>query len=175
MLDSVAEIVIMFVVSFLLSLFYIYSNTEDICFTTCLRTLECVTMHLNIMVVLLYCKIVRVTNEWYKHVKKRPSGFISHAYKNNCVEFDNIFHERNTFVIQENALSLLVTLLYFRSLNGLKFHSLWNILSDLNYVVSLIKETYGFSVLGFAFWLLFSIIIVLFLALFELKAVSTEA
>ena len=39
MLASVAEIVIVFVESFLLSWFYIYSNTEDTCFTTCLNKL----------------------------------------------------------------------------------------------------------------------------------------
>ena len=37
MLASVAEIVISFIVALLLSLFYIYSNTEDTCFTTCLN------------------------------------------------------------------------------------------------------------------------------------------
>jgi hypothetical protein len=160
MLAAVAEIVIVFVVSFLLSLFYIYSCREDTCFTTCLTTLECVTTYVNTMMVVLYCKLVRMTNERYKHVNKRLSSCISHACTNSSVEYDNIFHARSTFVRQENVLTLRVSPIYFKSFNGSQFRSLRNILSELNYVVSLINETYGISVLASTCWLLVSIIIV---------------
>jgi hypothetical protein len=43
-------------------------------------------------------------------------------------------------------------------------------LSELNNVVSLINEIYGILVLLFTFWLLVSIIFVLFFTLFELEA-----
>ena len=68
MLASVAETVIVFVESFLFSCLYIYWDTEDPCFITCLKTLECVTIYLNAVVVVLYCKLVRVTHERYKHL-----------------------------------------------------------------------------------------------------------
>jgi hypothetical protein len=169
MLAAVAEIVIVFVVSFLLNFFYIYSNREDICFTTCLTTMECVTMYINMMMVLLYCKLVRMTNDRYKHVNKRLSSCISHACTNNSVEYDNIFHARSTFVRQENILTLRVSPIYFKSFNGSQFRSLRNILSEINCVISLINETYGISVLAFTCWLLVSVIIVLFSILYELE------
>jgi len=65
---------------------------------------------------------------------------------------------------------LRVSSIYYRSFNGSHFRSLRNILSELNNVVSLINEIYGISVLRFTFWLLVSIIIVLFFTLLELEA-----
>ena len=102
-------------------------------------------------------------------MNKRLSSCISHTCTNNCVEYDNIFHARNTFVRQVNASTLRVSSIYFRSFNGSHFRSLRNVLSELNFVVSLINETYGLSVLVFTCWLLVSIIIVLFMTLFELE------
>ena len=169
MLTSAAEIVIVFVANFLLSLFYIYSHTENTCFTACLKTLECVAIYLNTMVVVLYCKLVRVTNEMYKHMNKRLWSCISHDRTNNSVQYDNIFHARNTFVRQGNIVTLRVSPVHFKSSFGSKFRSLRNILSELNCVVSVINETYGISVLAFTCWLLVSIITVLFFALFELE------
>lgn len=169
MLASVAEVVIVFIVNFLLCWFFIYSNTQDTCFNTYLKTLECFTIYLNTMMVVLYCKVVRVTNERYKHVNKRLSSWISHACTNSSLEYDNIFHARSTFVRQENILSLRVPPIYFKGLNGSLFRSLRNILSELNYVVSLINEHYGISVLAFTCWLLVSIISVLFFTLYQLE------
>lgn len=168
MLASVAEIVIVFVVCFIMSWIYVYLNAH-ICFTTCLKTLECVTIYLNSMVVVHYGKLVRVTNERYIHMNKHLWSCISHESTNNCVEYDNIFHARSTFVRQENVLTLRVSPLCFKSFNGPQFRSLRSVLSELNCVVSLINGTYGISVLAFTCWLLVSIIIALFFTLFELE------
>jgi len=168
MLASVAEIVILFFISFLITWICIYLSTHT-CFTACFKTLECVTIYLNSMVVVHYGKLVRVTNERYKHSNKHLWSCISHESTNNCVEYDNIFHARSTFVRQENVLTLRVSPLYFKSFNGSQFRSLRSILSELNLIVSLINETCRISVLAFTCWLLVSTIIVLFLTLFELE------
>jgi hypothetical protein len=85
------------------------------------------------------------------------------------MEYGNLFHARSTFVRQENVSTLRVSPIYYRSFNGSHFRSLRNILCELNCVVSLINETYGISALVFTFWLFVSIILVLFMTLFELE------
>ena len=121
------------------------------------------------MVVSYYCKLVRVTNEKYKHMNKRLSCCITHVCTNNCVDYGKIFHARSTFLRQENVLTIRVSPIYFKSFNGSQFRFLRIILSELNCVVSLINETFGISVLPFTCRLLVGIIIALFFTLFELE------
>ena len=169
MLVSVAEIVTVFVVNFLSSWLYISSNKLEICFTTCLITMERVATYLNSMAVIHYCKLVRVTHDRYKQINRRLSSCLSHAYTNNCEEHNNILRQRRVLVTQENILTSRVSPIYFRSCNGLQFRSLRNILSELNYITSLINKTYGISVLAVTCWLLVSNVIMIFFILYELE------
>lgn len=169
MLASVVEIVIVFVVNFLSSWFYISSNTLEICFTTCLITLECIATYLNCMVVINYCKLIRVTHERYKQINRRLSSCLSHTNTNNFQEYDTILQARRTLMRQQNILTSRVSPMYFRNFNGLQFRSLRNILSQLNYISSLINETYGISVLAVTCWLLVANVIVIFFMLHEIE------
>jgi hypothetical protein len=83
MLTSIAEIVIVFVANIASSWYYIHTSTSEACFATCLATIECVVNYLNTMVIVNYCKLVRVTHERYKHMNRHLASCIGHACTNN--------------------------------------------------------------------------------------------
>lgn len=166
MLISLAETVIVFVVNFLMSWFYIYTDTQDTCFTTCLKIVESVTTYLNSMAVVNYCQLVRVTHERYKQMNRQLFGCMNHASRDNCVKY-NTYQGQSRFVIQGNILTLGVSPTDFRSVNRLQFRYLRIILSELNYIVSLINKNYGISAFSVTCWILVSVITVLFFTLLE--------
>jgi hypothetical protein len=166
MLTSVAEIVTVFVATLVLSWIFIYTSTTA-CYTTFLATLECVVPCLITMVAVHYCKLVRVTHERHKHMNRHLSTCISHACTNNYLKYENRCQGKSRFTRQVNILTSRVSSIDFRSFNGLDLRYLRIILSELNYVVSLINENYGISVFAVTCSLITRIISVIFFILLD--------
>jgi hypothetical protein len=100
-------------------------------------------------------------------MNRHLASCIGHASTNNCVKYGNRWQEQSRFTSQGNIFSLRVSPRDFRSFNGLQFRYLRNIQNELNYIVSLINENYGVSVLAVTCWVLVCLITAIFFTLLD--------
>jgi hypothetical protein len=167
MFTSTAEIVIVFMCNFALGFYYIYSNTQEACFTTGILTLECVVNYFNSMAVMRYCNLVRVLQVRYKHINKYLSSYVNVSRKINCATNDNRLQGYGRGLREENIITLLVSSRNSRSINLIQFRSLRIIFSEVNHIIRLINEDCGMSVLAATIWMLVSIVLVVFFTLLD--------
>jgi hypothetical protein len=122
-------------------------------------SLESVVRYFNTTVVIQFINMVRILKKRYTYVNKYLSNCISNSVEVNSKTKDNTVGEYSGSVTEGNTVNIYVSSRNVRRASVVKIYSLRGVFSELNYIVCLMNEHYGVTVLALTTWTLVTAVV----------------